>query len=113
MKARLMLMAAAAALVAGCGDSSKPGTAANEVSNIVTAPVNYIGAVAAAQQRAEKAIDVSYINEDIQMFNASEGRYPKELDELIPNYLAKMPPVPFGFKVVYDPATHTVSVVKQ
>ena len=103
------------AMLTGCGEKAAKKTtqAVNAVSNVVDAPLNYLGAVVEAKKHAENVIDVSYINQDIQMFNASEGRYPKELDELIPNYLAKMPPVPFGFKVVYDPATHTVSVVKQ
>jgi hypothetical protein len=80
---------------------------------VVDAPVNYLGAVVQAQQHAEKVIDVSYINQDIQMFYASEGRYPKDLQELIPNYLGKMPPVPYGYKLVYDTTTYTVKVVKQ
>jgi len=100
-------------LAAGCGDSSKPGTTANTVSNLVDAPVNYVGAVVQAQKYAEKTIDVSYVNQDIQMFNASEGRYPKDLQEMIPNYLAKMPAVPFGYKLVYDTNSYTAKVVKQ
>jgi hypothetical protein len=66
-----------------------------------------------AKNYSEKVIDVSYINQDIQMFNASEGRYPKDLQELIPNYLGKMPAVPIGYKIVYDTNTYTVKVVKQ
>ena len=42
------------------------------------------------------------------MFNASEGRYPTALEELIPNYLGKMPDVPHGYKLVYDTNTYTV-----
>lgn len=109
----LLPVVVAVALVSGCGDSSKTGTVSNVVSNVVTAPVNYLGAVGQAQKYAEKQIDISYINQDIQMFNAAEGRYPKDLQELIPNYLAKMPVVPVGYKIVYDAATHTVSVVKE
>jgi hypothetical protein len=101
------------ALLAGCGDSSKPGTAANEASNVVTAPLTYIGAVGRAQKYAEKQIDVAYINEDIQMFNASEGHYPKDLQEMVPQYLAKIPVVPQGYKLDYDTTTHTVKVVKE
>jgi hypothetical protein len=110
----LFLSIMAALFLAGCGDSSnKTAQAVNAVSNVVDAPVNYLGAVAQAQKYAEKTIDVSYINQDIQMFNASEGRYPKDLQEMIPNYLAKMPAVPFGYKLVYDTNSYTVKVVKQ
>ena len=113
MKIHVLTLVAAAALVSGCGDSSKPGTTANSVSNVVAAPVNYLGAVVEAQKHAEKVIDVAYINQDIQLFNASEGRYPKDLQELIPNYLGKMPVVPLGYKIVYDTTTYTVKVVKE
>src|ERR1700722_629316 len=110
----LFLSIAAAIFLAGCGDSSKKtAQAVNAVSNVVDAPVNYLGAVVQAQKYSENVIDVSYINQDIQMFNASEGHYPKDLQEMIPNYLAKIPDVPFGYKLVYDTNSYTVKVVKQ
>jgi hypothetical protein len=114
MKALISRLALAAlGLAAGCGDHSQTTRVVNAVSNVVDAPVNYLGAVVQAQQHAEKVIDVSYINQDIQLFNAQEGRLPKTLDELVPNYLGKMPVVPFGYKIVYDATAGTVSVVKQ
>jgi hypothetical protein len=97
----------------GCGDSSKPGTAANTVSNVVDAPGNYLGAVVAAQKYSEKVIDVSYLNQAVQQFNAMEGHLPKTLNELVPNYVGKLPETPYGTKLDYDPATGTVKVVKQ
>lgn len=109
----ILIFAAMLALLAGCGDSSKPGTTANAVSNAVTAPVGYLGAVVEAEKHAQKVIDVSYINQDIQLFQASEGRLPKDLQEMIPNYLAKIPDVPFGYKLVYDAKAGSVTVVKQ
>lgn len=112
MKTSILIMAVAAMLAAGCGDSSKPGTPANQVSNVVTAPVNYLGAVVEAQKHSEKVIDVSYINQAIQLFQASEGRLPKDLNELVPNYVGKLPVPPFGTKLVYDATAGTVKVVK-
>jgi len=103
-------MAAAALLATGCGDTSKPGTTANTVSNVVTAPVNYLGAVVEAQKHAEKTIDQVSLNRDIEMFYAGEGRYPTNLQEMIPNYLAKIPQPPFGYKLTYDAASHTVKL---
>ena len=85
----------------------------NAVSNVVDAPVNYIGALGQAQKHAEKVIDVSYINQAIQLFNTQEGRLPKTLDELVPNYLGKLPAAPYGYQIVYDAAAGSVSVVKQ
>ena len=109
MKANFFLAAAAAMLLAGCGDSSKKASQAfNAVSNVVDAPVNYIGAVVQAKKYSEKVIDVSYINEDIQMFNASEGHYPKNLQEMVPDYLGKIPVMPPGYKLIYDTNSWTV-----
>jgi uncharacterized lipoprotein YajG len=112
MKILLIPLVAAMALLAGCEKASQKTTqAVNAVSNVVDAPLNYVGAVVQAQKHAENVIDVSYINQDIQMFNASEGRYPTSLEELIPNYLGKMPDVPYGYKLVYDTNTYTVKTV--
>lgn len=102
-----------AALLAGCGDSSKPGTPANTVSNAVTAPVGYLGAVVEAKKHSEKVVDVAYLNQAVQLFQAGEGRLPKDLQELVPNYIGKVPEAPLGSKIVYDAATGTVKVVKQ
>ena len=114
MKILSVLLAAIALLLAGCGEASKKTTqAVNAVSNVVDAPLNYVGAVVQAKKYSENVIDVAYINQDIQMFNASEGHYPKDLQELIPNYLGKMPDVPHGYKLVYDTNTYTVKAVHQ
>ncbi len=108
------------ALVAGCSDrQAKPVTPVSKTESnsnngsLLTAPVDYISASVQAQKHAEKVIDVSYINQAIQMFNVQEGRLPKTLAELVPNYIAKIPEAPFGSKIVYDAAAGTVKVVKQ
>lgn len=120
MKASLFLAAAAGLFLAGCSQSSstKPAQGTNaepkyDTGNPLTAVPDYLGAVVEAQKHAEKVIDVSYVNEDIQMFNAAEGHYPKDLQEMVPNYLGKIPPVPIGYKLVYDTNSYTVKVVKQ
>ena len=123
----VLLLLATGLLLAGCGgsNSSKPAKTTNSTAastnaavnyntgNPITAPVDYLGAVAQAQKYAVKTIDVSYINEAIQLFNAQEGRLPKNLNELVPNYIGKMPKAPYGTKIVYDPNTGTVKVVQQ
>src|SRR5277367_4141200 len=104
----LFLSITAAIFMAGCGDSSKKATQTyNAVSNVVDAPLNYVGAVVQAKKYSENVIDVSYVNQDIQMFNASEGHYPKDLQEMVPEYLAKIPIVPLGYQLVYDTNTWT------
>jgi len=112
MKAKIFFAAAIAILLAGCGKNSSATKAVNTVSNLVDTPLNYIGAVGQAQKYSENVIDVSYINQDIQMFNASEGHYPATLQEMIPDYLPKMPDMPLGYKLVYDTNSWTVKTVK-
>ena len=116
----LLLSLAAGLLLAGCGDnnSSKQAQATNATPNYntgnpITAPVDYLGAVAQAKKYSEKQIDLAYLNEAIQQFNAAEGRCPKDLNELMPNYIGKIPQAPYGSKIVYDAASGTVKVVKQ
>jgi hypothetical protein len=100
-------------LLAGCGDSSKQSKAGTAISNAVTAPVEYLGAMGRAKTLAEKTVDLASVSQAIQMFTAQEGRYPKSLDELIEQQLLlKIPPAPYGMKIVYDPQTGRVSVVK-
>jgi ABC-type Fe3+-hydroxamate transport system substrate-binding protein len=121
MKIFLIPLVAAVVVLAGCGDSSskKTTTAATnaepkyDTGNPLTAPADYLGAVVQAQKHAEKVIDVSYINQAIQLFQANEGRLPKDLNELVPNYMGKLPVPPYGTKLVYDATAGTVKVVKQ
>jgi hypothetical protein len=100
----------AAALLAGCGDKSGSGSQASTATNGFG---GYVKSLGEAQKSADKTIDVSYINQAIQLFNAQEGRYPKNLQELVPAYVAKIPDAPLGCKIVYDTASATVKVVKE
>jgi hypothetical protein len=110
MKTFLIPLVAAAALLAGCGNDSSKKTAAptNEA-----AAGGYLGAVMQAQKYSEKQIDLAYVNEAIQQFNAGEGHYPTNLQEMIPNYLGKMPVAPIGYKINYDATSGTIKVVRQ
>jgi hypothetical protein len=106
----LMLVAAALAL-GGCGkeQSSPPPSAAP-----ASAASGYLGTLAKGQQTAVKVIDVTSLNQDIQLFNVQEGRNPKDLNELVAkNYLGALPNPPAGMKLVYDAAQGKVSVAPQ
>ena len=107
MKPLLWLLLATTALWVGCGKKNSGG------DNLATAPVDYIATVAQAGHDAEKKIDVTSINRAIQEFQVQEGRYPKDLQELVPNYIAKIPEGPVGTKIVYDPNTGTVKIEQQ
>jgi hypothetical protein len=121
MKVILLLFVISAGLfLAGCGNSGSTNqpaatnTATNFASgNPITVVPDYIGAVGNAQQYSVKQIDLAQLNQAIQQFNAAEGRYPKDLQELVPNYLVKIPQVPAGYQVSYDATSGKVKVVQQ
>ena len=104
------------ALLTGCGDkSTPPAQTTNAVSGgTVTAPVEYLGAMARAEQSAVKTIDTASLKSAIQMYQADNGNLPKDLTDLVEKkYLSKIPATPFGTKLDYDPKTGEVKVVKQ
>ena len=76
--------------------------------------MGYLGAVVQAQKYSEKQIDLAYVNQAIQQFEAGEGRLPKDLNEMVAmHYLGKIPVAPYGYKIVYDATVGTIKVVKQ
>ena len=123
MKPSFLISVAAGLLLAGCGNnSSSPnsqGTNTSQTTNTTdsahpAAPSGgYLGALMQADKYAVKTIDVSYLNEAVQLFNTQEGRLPKDLNELVPNYVGKLPATPYGTKLDYDPNTGQVKVVQQ
>ena len=119
MKRILSLFLPAALALSGCGKKEANSTtgATNEnysSGNPVTAPVDYLGAVAKAKKSAEKTIDAVNLNQAIQQFGAAEGRYPKDLNELVTEkYLPRLPEPPYGMKFVYDANTGQAKVVQK
>ncbi len=96
----------AAVLLAGCDGSSSSQPQTTNPADINNPLVN-------AKRTADKTIDVSFVNQAIQLFNVQEGRLPKSLDELVPKYVAKLPDAPLGYKLSYDAKKGEVSVVRQ
>lgn len=92
----------------GCGDNHSQKAAAD-----TNAPTGYLGTLVEAKKSSEKKIDVAYLNQALQMFNVQEGHYPKTLQELTPNYVAKIPDAPLGYKLDYDATKGEVKVVPQ
>jgi len=123
MKASFLISVVGGLLLAGCGNNnSSPhpqGTNTSQTTNTTdsahpAAPSGgYLGALMQADKSAVKTIDVSYLNEAIQLFHTQEGRLPKDLNELVPNYVGKLPATPYGTKLDYDPNTGLVKVVQQ
>ena len=110
-----LVIRCSALLVAGCG--AKSGSSATPATNSVNQATNgfggYVKSLGESQKSADKTIDVSYINQAMQLFNVQEGRYPKDLQELVPNYVAKLPDLPPGFKLTYDSTAGTAKIVQQ
>jgi hypothetical protein len=110
MKNALLLACAVASvfLLVGCGNSSNStpppanNTSANNSSPVVQPEVY-----------AQKKVDVASISQAIQQYNAAEGHYPPTLQDLVPTYLAKIPPAPPGYKLNYDSTSGAVTAVQQ
>ena len=119
MKPALFLSLAIVLILVGCSDNSsspKPaaGTNTSSSGNPLTAPVDYLSAVANAQQTAVKTVDTVSLNQAIQQFGVEHGRNPKDLNELVEQkYIPKLPQPPYGTKFVYDAGSGTVKIEKQ
>lgn len=104
-------------LLAGCSDSSQTSTTASTNASSgspITAPVDYLNAVAKGKQTPEKTIDTTSLDKAIQMFGVDHGRNPKDLNELVQQkYIPRIPDPPYGNKLVYDANLGTVTVQKQ
>src|ERR1039458_9951872 len=117
MKSACCLICLIAGLVlAGCGKDEKTSTTTTSssppatVTKVEGAPTaapagnGYLGTMVKAQQAAVKTVDVTSLNEEVQLFNVQEGRLPKDLNELVTkDYIGKIPAAPAGMKLVYDP----------
>ncbi|MDR3455856.1 MAG: hypothetical protein P4N60_00300 [Verrucomicrobiae bacterium] len=94
-------------LLTGCdGGSSSSSAPVNPADVTNSTLVN-------AKRTADKTIDVSFINQAIQLYNVQEGRLPKTLEELVPKYVAKIPDAPLGYKIAYDAKKGEASVVRE
>ncbi len=70
----------------------------------MTAPADYLGAVGKAQKNAAQLADIG-LKQAINQFHAVEGRYPKDLQELVTeNYLPSLPKAPAGKRYIYNPS---------
>jgi hypothetical protein len=116
MKLSFFLVLMAGWLFSGCGKKEPASQTTNAASsgNPITAPVDYLGAVAKGQQKAQATTALVGIKQAIDMFSAQEGRLPKALNELVsPDYLPRLPAPPAGMKFDYNPNTGEVKVVPQ
>jgi hypothetical protein len=107
---------AAALVLAGCGNGQGGSSQTNSASaGAAPAPAgNYLDTLANSRDRAVKVIDTAALTQAVQMFNATEGRFPKDLNELVTNKLiAEIPMTPRGKKLDYNPTTGEVKLVDE
>ena len=117
MKTFLSLCMALVFFALGCGKSSSQKTQTTNTASdgsVITAPVDYLGALAKAKKSTEKTVDTIALNQAIQMFEVQEGRFPKDLNEMVEKKVIRViPQAPIGSKIEYDAVSGTVKVVKQ
>jgi hypothetical protein len=120
MKSACCLLFLVAGLVlTGCGKNDKSSTntttvTASPAPTPAPAGDGYLGTMMKAQQAAIKTVDVTSLNQEVQLFNVQEGRLPKDLNELVDKqYIGRLPAVPVGMKLVYDAAQGKVTIAAQ
>ena len=112
VKAIFMVMLATL-LLAGCNDSSKTAGAAGGQSSVATAPAEYLNTAVKNQKRAVKTADIAAMNKTVESFYVQEGRFPKDLMELIEkNYLPRLPVLPDKVEWDYDTNSGVVGILK-
>ena len=112
MKANLLAMLATL-FFAGCNDSTQTNGSSGAKSGVATAPAEYLNNAAKAQKRAVKTVDVAAMNKSIESFYVQEGRYPKDLLELVEKgVLPRIPELPDKATWDYDTNYGVVSIRK-
>jgi len=116
MSKSFILLIVVAGLFVACKkseDTTSSGSG-NQPASSSGNPADYLTSIAKAKKTADAKIETASINKAAQLFYAQEGRYPKDLNELVrPDYLPQLPPPPFGMKYDYNPKTGEVKVVPQ
>ncbi|MBA4148710.1 MAG: hypothetical protein H0X66_11400 [Verrucomicrobia bacterium] len=112
MKKQVLLLSLLGVVIAGCDNKSEP--AGSSSGSVLSAPADYVGAAAKAQQTAAKTADTLALSSAIQLFGGEQGRYPTDLNELVAKkYLREIPQPPRGMEIQYDAKTGTVKVVAE
>jgi len=121
MRCLLPLSATLLLVITGCGESSadkkpSPGSTntVSDTASPLTAPVDYLDSINRGQRSAERTVDTASITKAVELFHVENGRFPKDLNELVTEkFLPQIPTPPRGMKITYDAATGKVKVVPQ
>ena len=110
----LLLAAACLCFVTGCKEEKKASSGDTSSGNPLTAPADYVGAIGKAQKSMEKTLTTAGLDKAIQSFYTTEGRFPKDLNELVSKgVINQIPPPPRGMKYNYDSQAGTLQVVPE
>jgi hypothetical protein len=104
MKSLLLPALALAVALTACSPDPKPEPKKEPSKlgeNPVAAPLDYIAAIGKAQKASIGRLETAKLIDAIQKFEASEGRAPKDLNELVPGFIAAIPPAPKGMRLEY------------
>jgi hypothetical protein len=109
MKSNCAALFLVAMLLVGCRDAppAEPETSA-------TGPGDYLKNLSQAQQRATKTVDLAAVNKAVETFYVEEGRFPKDLLELVElDYLRLLPELADGAKWSYNPTNGVVTINRE
>lgn len=114
MKRAVAFLMVGGFLWTGCGSGETPTEPAGGSSSASgSSGQGYLGTVSKAKPMAQKTLAAAQLKQQIQAFYGEEGRFPKTLAELVPDYLPSLPTAPAGMKFDYNGATGDLSVVAQ
>jgi hypothetical protein len=110
MKPRFFAVLFSAGLLTGCSDAPPPQPeAASEAES-----GGYLKNIAEGQQRAVKTVDLAAVNKAVETFYVQEGRFPKDLLELVErSYLPVIPELPGGAVWNYNATNGIVSIGRE
>jgi hypothetical protein len=116
MKALFLITFAAGAILSlsGCGDGSSTGSSSSSApaQNQNSAAANNSNPIKQPIIYAQKKADLAALTEAVRQYNVQEGHYPQTLQDLTPNYIARVPVAPDGYKWNYDASSGSVTLVQ-
>lgn len=112
MKTRYLVTVAGAMILAFAGTGCTGGSS-NSNAPTTNTTSNSSSPVVQPEIYAQRKSDVAAVNQAVQQYHASEGHYPASLQELTPNYIARLPQAPAGYQYNYDANSGAVNLVKQ
>jgi len=119
MKALSLVSLGLAAFLVGCNKSDSststpPATCTAQGNAAQQKPLDIGGQIVQAKKGSDAKIDTVALTSAINQFNIGEGRYPKDLNELVQKqYIPKVPEPPYGYKIDYNATDGSVKVVPQ